>query len=110
MSHETDILIVGYSQERFTVEIRRAFRHWQVYSVANPMAIEGRHFRRAYYTEGAVEHPRWEMVNATLVANAVRSGGEVLPFEQYEEPTVDLVSWEDQVLVSNLRRARYTDS
>jgi len=50
MSSELDILIVGHNEERFSTDIRQAFRHWQVYSVAAPHALMGRRFRRAYVT------------------------------------------------------------
>jgi hypothetical protein len=107
MSNETDILIVGHSQERFTTEIRQAFRHWQVYSADAPFALHGRKFRNAYYTEGLLAHPRGQATFLTAQLAAGTCGGQVLPFSQYEEPTVDTEAFEDAVLVSQLRRSRY---
>lgn len=106
MSPETDILIVGYNEERFADPIRTAFRHWQVYSCANPFAIYDRQFRRAYVTGGAFMHKNWPAIYESLKVR-----GEVHDFAEYEEPTSpDPQDFTDAVLVSELRRARYPHS
>lgn len=107
MSPETDILIVGRSQERFTTEIRLAFRHWQVYTADAPFALHGRKFRRAYYTEGLLAHPRGQSVYLIASMQAGTCGGELLPFSEYTEPAIDAQAFEDAVLVSDLRRSRH---
>lgn len=107
MSPETDILIVGDSAERFQVEIRRAFRHWQVYTCEVPGALIGRKFRRAYYTDAAGLHRHFPGVLEILKKNNEYVAS-VLPFATYEEPTsIDPQDFEDAVLASELRRARY---
>jgi hypothetical protein len=106
MSNELDILIVGYGNERFSTDIRRAFRHWQVYSCASPHALYGRRFRRAYFTEGAMQHPAWNRVHATLNAAAIKLRGEVLPFETFA-PEYDVQTFEDAMALRDLRRSRH---
>lgn len=110
MSPETDILIVAYNQERFATEIRTAFRHWQVYSASNPFTLEGRRFRRAYFTRPAAMHDRWPMVESILRRNALKTpDAEVLSFEEHYEPPIcpDPQTFDDAVLVSELHRARH---
>lgn len=108
MSPETDILIVGIYTERFTTEIQLAFRHWQVYTCASPFSVYGRKFRHAYYTPEATKHSGWHAVRKVLEESVERHGGKLLPFAEYEEPTsLDFQDWEDAVLASDLRRARY---
>lgn len=102
MSNEMDVLIVGQSTERFTVEIRRAFRHWQVYSLNNPGALYGRRFRRAYFTEGAQAHHNWERMSEFLSAQ-----GEVRSFESFE-PEIDPQEYQDADLLRQIKRSRYT--
>lgn len=111
MSSESDILICGFNQERFAPEIRTAFRHWQVFNVATPFAIEGRRFTTAYFTEGAEQMPGWPRVHAILQANALKTiGGRVLPFSEYVPPMPDVQDFIDAELVSSLRRSRYPHS
>lgn len=110
MSREVDILLVGYDTDRFAPEIRTAFRHWQVYNMANPGALFGRRFRRAYVTDNALQHSGWTEALRLLTATDAATGGhgEILPFSEYREPTSpevqDLI---DMQLASDLRRSRY---
>lgn len=106
MSNELDILIVGYNQERFSTEIRQAFRHWQVYSVSSPHALHGRRFRRAYVTQGAVDHPGWPRLNSMLVAASEIVGGEVIRFDHFQ-PEYDVQTFEDAIALRDLRRSRH---
>lgn len=105
-----DILIVGHSQERFSPEIRTAFRHWQVYSVAAPHALHGRKFRHAYVTEGAISQPGWPRVNSMLVAATEVVGGEVLRFSEYQPGSIDAQAFQDEALLREIRRSRYPSS
>lgn len=106
MSSEADVLIVGYPEERFAEEIRTAFRHWQVYSVANPFALENRPFRRAYVTAGAFNHRNWPHVDRVLASAARLYGCEVMAFSDYEPPG-DESPDDDPELVRTIRRGRY---
>lgn len=108
MSNELDILIVGFNQERFTPEIRTAFRHWQVYSVAAPHALLGRRFRRAYYTDSATRQIGWERIYEVLRAAEAR-GSEFLPFRDWQ-PDFDVQSFKDAMLLRDLRRSRHSES
>ena len=106
MSNELDILIVGDNDERFTVEIRTAFRHWQVYSARAPHALYGRQFRRAYYTGGATT-----VSGSASLLDALRAHGDVLPFSDYEPGSlIDAQAWEDEAMLREIRRALYTVS
>lgn len=105
MSNELDILIVGDNAERFSHDIRTSFRHWQVYSARAPHALYGRQFRRAYFTEGVTT-----VSGSALLLDALRGLGEVLPFTDYEPELVDVLSWQDESMLRDLRRARYTSS
>lgn len=103
MSNELDILIVGTNSERFSTEIRQAFRHWQVYNCGSPHALYGRQFRRAYYTEGVMVHR-----HGAGILDVLRGRGDVLPFEDYK-PEYDVQSFEDYQALRAVRRARYAE-
>ena len=104
MSNELDILIVGYNDERFSTEIRQAFRHWQVYSAAAPHALHGRQFRRAYFTDGVLGHQYGPDILTVLRG---RGGDDaVLPFSDYR-PEYDVQSFEDHRALRALRRSRH---
>lgn len=106
MSSELDILVVGYNDERFSTEIRQAFRHWQVYAVAAPHAIKGRRFRRAYFTEGATQHPNWSHVAGHLRRAAVIQDATVMPYSDYRAE-YDVQSYQDAQLARAITRSRY---
>lgn len=101
MSNEADILVVGNSGERMTVEIRRTFRHWQVYTLDAPGSLYGRRFRRAYYTDGAEEHKNFERIITFL-----QGQGEVRHFSTYV-PEIDALAHQDAGLLRQIRRSRY---
>ena len=107
MSSELDILIVGHNEERFSTDIRQAFRHWQVYSVAAPHALMGRRFRRAYVTEGAYDHHRWSRVGAELDRYLkFRPESEVLPFSDYR-PEYSAITVGEADDLRQIRRSRH---
>ena len=102
MSNELDILLVGFSEERFQKDIRLAFRHWQVYSAAAPHALYGRKMRRAYYTTGALTHP-----NGEALLNYLRGiGVEIIGFSEFR-PEFDVQTLEDARTLRDLRRSRH---
>lgn len=102
MSSELDILIVGYNNDRFNKDIQKAFRHWQVYSIASPFGLWGREFRVAYYTVGALLHPQGESVLGRLRA----SGGDLRGFSEWQPEATAMTSNEADLL-RTLRRSRH---
>jgi hypothetical protein len=104
MSSELDILIVGYNEERFSTEIRQAFRHWQVYTCSAPHALYQRRFRHAYYTDGVLTH-RYGGGILDYLRGSV-DGGEVRPFSEYR-PVYDVQSFADAQLLRSIRRSRH---
>lgn len=101
-----DILVVGDPAERYAVEIRKAFRYWQVYSLTAPGALWARRFRRAYYTDGAETHANFERMVEVL-----RSKGEVRHLSTYApDAPVDYQTWEDAKLLREIRRSRFPSS
>lgn len=104
MSNEADILIVGDPSERFALDIRQKFRHWQVYTLTNPGSVYGRRFRRAYYTDGAESSKNFERVIEFLRAN-----GEVRHLSTYV-PETDAQALQDEALLRDIRRSRYPSS
>ncbi|WP_367135862.1 hypothetical protein [Saccharothrix sp. HUAS TT1] len=65
LAPETDILIVGFTEERRAYP---QFRHWQVYAASAPltMMLSGRRFRRAYFTDGAQRMKGFDRLADTL--------------------------------------------
>lgn len=106
MSNELDILVVGYNDERFTTEIRQAFRHWQVYSCGAPHALYGRRFRRAYFTDGVLLHQHGRGI-LTFLRGV--NGADAVAHLDYYSPDYTAFTEQQSEDLRVLRRARHSE-